>query len=467
MAMRSLFGRAPARQGPGSDRSVAAPDMSWDDADHQAPQAQDDPIVDPWEHEGRGDANPVSPPSDVAGQVPDFQPPTSTPEPGVEPDQIGADPDISAPSHGRPVDWERVGHDQGELVPGEDVGSRHEVDEGEDWEALEDAVEDLFEVSGQTGDFAVGELADDSPAPLGVDDADRLLVGVEQEVTETDVQVERSENRDETLDKDWDDEETDWTNGFEAFGVAPDRYTQTDGDFGLYDYDEEAQQRLWDLGPDEDEAAIRRARAKAAAITSLLEIESVTERNAALHFLTELFEHLRHPSTYRAVQNLAADGLDFETLQAVVALRRVWMQRTDWWLYRYRGEVCFLRHGAAACTWILAHRVCVARWQFSPETMVDEEWLDEWLTLPAGAPGYFRFSEFIAEKVDALDAETLHTGLLLKERSDSPSDLSDDYDWHRRVPDRYGVIGQGFSILTPYDDRPGVIRLREDDKEGD
>lgn len=145
------------------------------------------------------------------------------------------------------------------------------------------------------------------------------------------------------------------------------------------------------------------------------------------------------------------------------------MERTDWWVYRYRGEVRFFKHGAAALTWKLAYRVCIARWQFTPETVIGEDWRDEWLALPAGVSGYFSFPGFIAEKVDALDAESLYTGLLLEEEGSDPGTLNDDYSWHRRVSDRYGVIGQGIRILTPYDDRPGVIRagLREVEKGGD
>ena len=106
---------------------------------------------------------------------------------------------------------------------------------------------------------------------------------------------------DDVLDADW-DEHTDWA-GFGTFDVPADRYTQPNRELGIYDYDEGAQQLPWDFEPEDEQTALRHARARA--ITSLLNITSIEQRNKALRFLTELFEHLPHPSTYRALQKLA------------------------------------------------------------------------------------------------------------------------------------------------------------------
>ena len=68
------------------------------------------------------------------------------------------------------------------------------------------------------------------------------------------------------------------------------------------------------------------------------------------------------------------------------------------------GKLSFLRHGASAFTWSLAHRVCLARQDHPPELMIDEEWLTEWLGLSFGAPGCNSFPVSIIEKVTSLGA---------------------------------------------------------------
>src|SRR5262245_49626535 len=87
-ALRSLFARIPKRQA--SDRSVAAPDTSWQDADHQAPHARDEQIFDPWEPKIRTNADPLRPSSsDDAGKDPIFPQSTLNSESNVDGEQIG------------------------------------------------------------------------------------------------------------------------------------------------------------------------------------------------------------------------------------------------------------------------------------------------------------------------------------------------------------------------------------------
>lgn len=227
----------------------------------------------------------------------------------------------------------------------------------------------------------------------------------------------------------------------------------------MLEYDEFARQSPWTLESEGEGQATRRARAKAAEITGLLDLSSLYERDVALRCLTELFEYLHYPVTFRAIQNVALEGLDFETLQAMIMLRYVWMERPDLWVGRYgwQREVSPLRQGASAFSWALARRVCLTRWNHHPETMIDDEWLDEWLRLPPGAPGYLSFPAYIDVKVDTPNAELLDDGLRLEARGNGYADLGDDFAWYRRVPDREQAIRDGFRIVTPYDDRPGRL----------
>ena len=182
------------------------------------------------------------------------------------------------------------------------------------------------------------------------------------------------------------------------------------------EFDEDAQQAPWEIEPEEGQS-IRRARDKAADIVSLLYPTSRDDQEIALAYLTDLFEHPdhSHSSTFQAIKKIASEGLDFETLKAMVELRSIWRQRTDWWKGRYSWgyRVRRLPNGATAFTWVAAHRVCLERKDYPPEMMIDDDWIDEWLRLPpwASRDYYMSFSSYIDVKIQNLDAELLDYGL--------------------------------------------------------
>jgi len=61
IASRSLLGRAFEHEAPGTHESAAIPDNSWDDADHQTQQLEEDDVIDPWEYAGnrKSDTDPT------------------------------------------------------------------------------------------------------------------------------------------------------------------------------------------------------------------------------------------------------------------------------------------------------------------------------------------------------------------------------------------------------------------------
>lgn len=182
------------------------------------------------------------------------------------------------------------------------------------------------------------------------------------------------------------------------------------------EFDGDAQQKPWETEAEEG-PSIRRARDKAADITSLLYLTGRDDQEIALTYLTDLFDHpdYSHSSTFQAIKRIASDGLDFETLKAMVELRSIWRQRMDWWKGRYsrRYRVRRLSNGATAFTWVVAHRVCLERKDYPPEMMIDDDWLDEWLRLPPWSSHdyYMSFSSYIDVKIQNLDTELLDYGL--------------------------------------------------------
>ena len=230
-------------------------------------------------------------------------------------------------------------------------------------------------------------------------------------------------------DPDWPGEESfdnEVDDGMEAFGLDE---GPEDG-FDIGEFDEDAQQTPWE--PEKEDRTLRRAREKAAAIAILLDIRNTRERDNAVSYLTELFAQMTHSATFQAIKR-TAEGMDFDTLKSMVEVRRVWMQRTDWWLGRYEPvfKISPLRHGDLALTWSTTRRVCLARKDHPPETMIDDEWLDEWLRLPKGAPGYLSFPSYIEEKVHYRNCELLNKGLQSKqqERDDGHVEIVNDFDW--------------------------------------
>jgi len=72
----------------------------------------------------------------------------------------------------------------------------------------------------------------------------------------------------------------------------------------------------------------------------------------------------------------------------------------------------------------------------SPELMIDDEWLDEWLRLPRGEPGWRSFPEFIDVKVKNHGSETLFAGLsLMERRHDDYMEPGSGIGWYRKFSD--------------------------------
>lgn len=134
--------------------------------------------------------------------------------------------------------------------------------------------------------------------------------------------AEDAENSDEEhyLDRFDDNQETGWAPGVD-----------------LPDFDPDARLEPWRTPVEPDDLALRKARLKAASLASDLDLVTPAEIQQATAYLVALYTEAPHSATHAALRRLAREGLDLETLQAMVELRREWGRRSDWWLYRYRG----------------------------------------------------------------------------------------------------------------------------------
>lgn len=181
-------------------------------------------------------------------------------------------------------------------------------------------------------------------------------------------------------------------------------------DVDLPNFDENAQQPLWDnlLKTDSN---LQRAKRKASIISDMLTVKNSQEQNAAVNYLTEIFRKQSHQATFHAIIRIAMKEIPFTELKTIIELRNAWAERPDWWLHRHDGKILRIPRGQNALTWKLADQICQVQWQFPPENMIEESWLEEWLHIEPEMEGYWSFPAFIKEKTKHKDAEILYEGL--------------------------------------------------------
>ena len=124
------------------------------------------------------------------------------------------------------------------------------------------------------------------------------------------------------------------------------------------DYDPDIRQSPWPVPPPD---ATRIAAGRAADIVALMRLTRRTDRDPALRYLTDLFEHLPHPATYRALRSLA-EQLNIEEIQEMVSLREAWLDSDAW---------------TGGFSWRFAHRVCRARSEYMADEMIDDDWVSD------------------------------------------------------------------------------------------
>lgn len=214
-------------------------------------------------------------------------------------------------------------------------------------------------------------------------------------------------------------------------------------DVDLPEYDPDASQRL---GSEEWAASTppeSRVRERAAQIAALLEVTSLQEQIAALHWLEDFFGRRPAAATFRAIERLALAGLDLQTLHAMDALRETWEERPEWWGCRvpalgFRYGAAGIRrmvNGATALSWAMAKRICLSRAELPPEDMIDAEWLDEWYALPQDQRAPISFARYVDEKIAHEAARRLHVGFEACAQLDDPGECFDRLGWYRTIYD--------------------------------
>ena len=446
-----LFGRSVAVEPSTHTHAQAADiDLEWEDSDHEYVTPTTEPVVDPWDIAGTTEARNSEKPVELEFN---FDVPNNIDQ-SQQIDQVhGPYPDEADPQDPDPQGYLFDNIDD-EGRPAENEAIQAAPDDEAGCNPIDDAAVDLsFD----------GELKLDDREEVPTPAASNAVVEDPEQIEFADGESLPADT-DGLLDRDWFDEEPYGTVDdveFEDFSIDVQPTGAFDSDIDISDFDEDARQQPWEVETEGVEENVRRARQKAATIASLLDVWSAQELSVSVSYLTNFFEHHRNAATFRALEKLALKGLDFETLNAMVELREVWMERPDWWVGRYsRGyEINVLPNGPSALTWVLAHRVCLARWNHTPAAMIDDQWLDEWLHLPHGAPGFLSFPSYIDDKTSNPDFVHHDNDFSVEGHSNGGVELANDYAWYRRVPHPDQTVRYGFNVITPYDDRPGRLTI--------
>ena len=272
----------------------------------------------------------------------------------------------------------------------------------------------------------------------GKEDLDDDIDGVTNTQVRTEAEIEQLEFPSTDVPKE-NDIDLEWTQEFLEIDNSSPFYLDISGEedssflFSIPNYDPSSQQPLTAEDSQKEDRAQRSARRKASTIISTLNLVKKEERAQAMLYLTDFFERLDHSATFYSLRSLCEEGLGFEILHLMIELRAIWMERSEWWKRRYHGEVVPIPRGYSSLTWRLSCRICLARNEFPPDSMIDQDWMTEWLVAPLGSPGYFSFTDYIAEMISFKEAGVLENGLRMGSEFLDSTEFNTNFHRYRNI----------------------------------
>ncbi|QQP87554.1 hypothetical protein IGS68_15750 [Skermanella sp. TT6] len=235
-------------------------------------------------------------------------------------------------------------------------------------------------------------------------------------------------------------------------------------DLDLPEFDAQARQEIWEKPlSDPPLAAFAeypeiQAALKADRILRHLWLPTRKEREAYLNWLIAVFFSFPSFRSFEALERMAIDGrFDAPLLRDMVALKREWRRRPEWWMRRSFGSIYSrtvsaidwdpldfsgaqqfqeLRNGQWLLSWRDARAVCSVRLDDDPIAYVDEL-REQWVHLDPPARSrfrdpvadietysYLRFIDYVRHRADSAarddEADRLADGLWLRSRIELP-----------------------------------------------
>ena len=185
-------------------------------------------------------------------------------------------------------------------------------------------------------------------------------------------------------------------------------------------------------------------------LVSLLDVPEQRRRREYVRFFERLFGEFGHHATYNVLVKLALDErIAADTLIEACRFRLLFLEKEEWWSLRPRwGGVQRPPDGRNLLGWRPAIRL-VQLCGGSPDELIDEEWLTDWLELPFGDRLSWRFVDYLEDRLSLFSA-----GVWEQTRADRNTDRT--CDWKR---------SHGLSAASDFARTANLIGLKSPRKE--
>ncbi len=157
--------------------------------------------------------------------------------------------------------------------------------------------------------------------------------------------------------------------------------------------------------PGAEAASARRARW----LLSLLDVPAKSRRNGLYQQFVELFDHFSHASSFRALSDLALHDVPADEILCAFHLKLAWAERPKFWSVRRSrlGAPFIPDSGRGMLTWSRAARMALLAKGLPAECIIQDDWYDEWLSVPFGDPMFWSFIDYVIFRLEAFSAGML------------------------------------------------------------
>ena len=162
--------------------------------------------------------------------------------------------------------------------------------------------------------------------------------------------------------------------------------------------------------------SVRRARW----LLSLVDIPRAADRRRFLTHFVELFEEFNHPNSFRALASLALYDVVADDIVTAFHLKKHWSEHPKLWSIRrpkVKGPIV-PDTGRNALTWTKAVRLVELSNASPADSIIDDDWYEDWLQLPFGDPAFWSFLEYATLRLEAFAAGVLALPFELQRRDE-------------------------------------------------
>ncbi|WFU78705.1 hypothetical protein QA645_29825 [Bradyrhizobium sp. CIAT3101] len=157
--------------------------------------------------------------------------------------------------------------------------------------------------------------------------------------------------------------------------------------------------------PEAEAMSERRARW----LLSLLDVPAKSRHKELYQQFVELFDCFSHPSSFRAISDLALHDVTADEILCAFHLKLGWSESPKFWSVRRSrlGAPFVPDSGRAMLTWSRAARMALLAKGLPAECIIRDDWYDDWLSVPFGDPMFWSFIDYTTFRLEAFSAGAL------------------------------------------------------------